>query len=106
MDSDAKRRVEEAIKEIKDPYLASTFRAAYHLRRFGVIYLFTLLAVVGLILLPTVTSSAGRLSAGSTGGSPYAVNGGGAATGTAGAAGSSSAASANASGSGVSGSRP
>lgn len=77
MDSDAKRQAEEAIKGIKDPYIASTFRAAYHLRRFGVIYLFTLLAVIGLILAPTLASSGGgKVSAGSTGGSPYSSSGG------------------------------
>lgn len=88
MDSNAKRQVEEAIKEIKDPYLAGTFKAAYHLRRYGVVYLFTLLAVVGLILMPTVAlNGSGKVSAGSTGGSPYSS--GSTASGDAGSSGSS-----------------
>lgn len=59
-----------------DPFVARAVRVAYHLRRYGVIYLFTLLAVIGMILLPTVNTGSTRVSAGSVGGSPYSSGAG------------------------------
>jgi hypothetical protein len=76
MDRESQRQFEETVKELKDPYLARALGLARHVRRFGVIYLFTLLAVIGLILLPSVQGGVGKVSAGSTGGSPYASSGG------------------------------
>ncbi|HLI54638.1 MAG TPA: hypothetical protein VKU88_09945, partial [Acidimicrobiales bacterium] len=78
-----------------DPFVARAVRVAYHLRRYGVIYLFTLLAVIGMILLPTVNTGSTRVSAGSVGGSPYSS---GAGTSSGAAAGSQQAAASAASG--------
>jgi hypothetical protein len=89
--SSSKRLVEETVQGAGDPFVARALKVAYHLRHYGVIYLFTLLAVIGMILLPTVNSSSTRVSAGSVGGSPYSSGAGGP-TGAAGAAGAQQAA--------------
>ena len=97
MDSNSKRRLDETLSSVTDPYARAALRGAYHLRQFGVVYLFTLLAVIGLILAPTVASSGTtKVAAGSTGGSPYASGGtgngaGGATSGAPGAGGVTSA---------------
>lgn len=84
MDGYSKRQVQESLSSVKDPYLRNVMRAAYHLRHFGLVYGCVLAAVIGLILLPTTAGSGSTsVSAGSTGGSPYAAGGGsGSATGS------------------------
>lgn len=85
MDGYSKRRMDETLSSIQDPYSRRVLRAAYHVRHFGLVYACALVAVIGLILLPTtVGSNSTQVSAGSTGGSPYGS------TGTTGSAGSAS----------------
>lgn len=76
MDGYSKRHMQEALASVDDPFSRRVLRAAYHVRQFGLVYTFALLAVIGLILLPTTLGSGStQVSAGSTGGSPYGATG-------------------------------
>ena len=73
----SKRERDETLAKVSDPFARNTLRAAYHVRRFLVIYVCGGLIAIALALLPTVVNN-GRtaVGAGSTGGSPYGANAG------------------------------
>jgi hypothetical protein len=61
---------------VNEPFARNTLRAAYHVRRFLVIYVCGGLVAIALALLPTVANNGKTaVGAGSTGGSPYGANG-------------------------------
>lgn len=66
------RQRDETLAKVSDPFARNALRAAYHVRRFMVIYVCGGLIALALALLPTVASN-GKLAAGAgaTGGSPY-----------------------------------
>ena len=72
----SKREVEQSLSAVDDTFSKRALRAAFHIRHFGFVYACVLLAVIGLILLPTTAGgNPTQVSAGSTGGSPYASTG-------------------------------
>jgi len=75
MNGYSRRERDETLQLVKDPFARNALRAAYHVRRFLVLYVCGTLAALALILLPTVANN-GRVSvsAGSTGGSPYGTS--------------------------------
>jgi hypothetical protein len=73
----SKRQRDETLAKVNDPFARNTLRAAYHVRRFLVIYVCGGLVALALALLPTVSSNGKTaVGAGNTGGSPYGAAGG------------------------------
>jgi hypothetical protein len=68
----SRRQIDETLAKVSDPFGRNALRAAYHVRRFLVIYVCGGLIALALALLPTVASNQKvAAGAGVTGGSPY-----------------------------------
>src|SRR5438552_18024953 len=61
----SRREQAETIASVKDPFARRSLRTAYHLRRYGVIYVVVTLGALTLGLLPTVGSASNNLAGGS-----------------------------------------
>src|SRR5690349_5231775 len=61
----SRREQAEIIASVKDPFARRSLRAAYHLRRYGVIYVVVTLGALTLGLLPTVGSASNNPASGS-----------------------------------------
>src|SRR5438067_12654649 len=61
----SRREQAETIASVKDPFARRSLRTAYHLRRYGVIYVVVTLGALTLGLLPTVGSASDNLASGS-----------------------------------------
>jgi len=73
----SKRQRDETLSGVNDPFARNALRAAYHVRRFAVIYVCGGLLALAVGLLPTIANN-GKVAvgAGATGGSPYGSTGG------------------------------
>src|SRR5437870_13788626 len=72
----ARREQAETIASVRDPFARRSLRTAYHLRRYGVIYVVLTLGAVTLGLLPTVGSASNNLASGSGAATGGAYGGG------------------------------
>jgi len=85
------REQQDNISAVHDPFAKNTLRAAYHVRRYALLYVCGLLGAMALAIFPTVAGSghsgAGQLNAGLGGTSGSAGGGSGSAVGTADASG-------------------